>query len=86
MFGTIITLVGGARGPVPSELSLGLTAPQPVEAHVHGLESTGNNSVVDNPHRCRIVGLDRGGGLGPTHFKEGFPKGDHFLSRDEESC
>ena len=84
MFGIVISLVGGPRGPVPTELALGLTTFKPVKSHVHGLDASRDNSIVDDAHGGGVIGLDRGGRLGPSHFFECLSYGDHFFGRDEQ--
>ena len=67
-FCTVITFVGGPRGPVPTELALGFTASQPVESHVHWFNATRDNGLVDNSHCCGVVSLDRQMRLWLSHF------------------
>ena len=49
VLGHIVPLVGGPWLPVVAKLFLSYAAAEPVEFHIHGLESFDCNIFVDNP-------------------------------------
>ena len=84
MFGRVVSFVGWSWGPIEPKLSLCFAASKPVEAHVHGLGSLGDDRLVGDSHGSRVVDLDRSFGLWPAHFGEGLAKGDHIFGGEEE--
>ncbi len=84
VFCVVISLVLGASIPVVSKLVLRGTAAEPPETHIHHLAPTQNNSVVNSPCSCEVVGLDGALGLGPSHINEGLAVWNHFACSDEE--
>ena len=85
VFGDVVARVGRPRPPVVPELGLGSAASEPVQAHVHGLESLAGDVVVDNAEGGGVVRLHRSRGLLVAHGFEGMPCGDGFAAVDEES-
>ncbi len=70
----------------PSSIKLVLRglAAEPPKMHIHHLAPAQNNSVVNNPCSCRVVGLDGALGLGPSHINEGLVVWNHFVCSDKE--
>ena len=64
MLAQVVSLVGGARAPVDSELALLDAVLEPVEAHVDGLGTTLFDCAVHDALCAFVVGLDGSGGLG----------------------
>ena len=79
VFGSIIPLVCGSRGPVESELALGYAATEPPHTHVHGFYALGYGGEVGDANSSSVVSLQRRLGLRSSHFNEGVAQGDHFL-------
>jgi hypothetical protein len=79
MFGKIVGLVVGYWMPGVAELALGVTAPQPVESHVHCFGASWLNVVGDDTMGCAVVGLDGCGRLLVAHLFEEVSHGDCFL-------
>ena len=68
VFGPIVGSVERPRSPVVSELALGVTAPLPVESHVHRFGATWLNVVRNNAVGSAVVGLYGHGRLLVAHF------------------
>ena len=66
MFGTIISPVQFSTCPVVLKLALGLSASEPVEAAVHCLEFSRNDSIIHHTCSGGVVCLE--GGFGCGHF------------------
>ncbi len=80
----VVSPVLGASIPEVSKLVLRGSAVEPPKTHIHHLAPMRNNSVVNNPCSCGVVGLDGALGLGPSHINEGLAVWDHFTCSDEE--
>ena len=57
--------------PLLPELVLGFAATQPVKTYVHRLGALGNNGLVRDTNRGRVVGLYCSIGFWPSHFDKG---------------
>ncbi len=79
MFGPIVGLVVGSWAPVVAELALEVTAPQPVELHVHRFGAVWLDVVGDDAMGCAVVGLDGCGRLLVVHLFEEVSHGDCFM-------
>jgi hypothetical protein len=86
VFCVVVSPVLEASIPVVSKLVLRGPAAEPPKTHIHHLAPTRNNSVVNNPCSCRVVGLDGALGLGPSHINEGLAVWNHFKCSDEEGA
>ncbi len=84
VFCVVVSPVLGASIPVVSKLVLRGPAAEPPKTHIHHLAPTRNNSVVNNPCSCGVVGLDGALGLGQSHINEGLGVWNHFACSDEE--
>ncbi len=84
VFGVVVSPVLVASIPVVSKLVLRGPAAEPSKTHIQHLAPTRNNSVVNNPCSCGVVGLDGALGLGPSHINEGLAVWNHFACSDEE--
>ena len=84
VFCVVVSPVLGASIPVVLKLVLRGPAVEPPKTHIHHLAPTWNNSVVNNPCSCGVVGLDGALGLGPSHINEGLVVWNHFVCSDEE--
>ncbi len=78
MFGPIVGSVLGSWTPVVAELVLGVTAPQPVESHVHCFGASWLNVVADDAMGCAVVGLDGCGRMLVAHLFKEVSHGDCF--------
>ncbi len=78
MFGPIVDSVVGSWMPVVVELALGVTAPQPVESHVHCFGASWLNVVGDDAMGFAVVGLDGCGRLLVAHLFKEVSLGDCF--------
>ena len=58
-------------------------AAEPVVLHVHGFCLALNDGVISYTHGSRVIALDGGFRLRPTHFDEGILKWNHGLGTDE---
>ena len=74
----VVSPVEVAGGPVEPELTLGVTAPEPVKTHIHQLGLLGDDGFVCDSDGSGIVSLDWGPRLGPTHLDEGLAQGGPF--------
>ena len=77
VLGVVVSPIVLSWSPENAKLSLSLPATQPVKTQVHGLESLGNNGVVDDAIGSGVVGLDGGLALRPTHFDERLSERNH---------
>jgi hypothetical protein len=84
VFCVVVSPVLGASIPVVSKLVLRGPAVEPPKMHIHHLASTRNNSVVNNPCSCGVVGLDGALGLRPSHINEGLAVWNHLACSDKE--
>ncbi len=84
VFCVVVSPVLGASIPVASKLVLRGPAVEPPKRHIHHLAPTRNNSIVNNPCSCGVVGLDGALGLGPSHINQGLAVWNHFTCSDEE--
>ena len=75
MLAQVVSLVGGARAPVDSELALLDAVLEPVEAHVDGLGTTLFDCAVHDALCAFVVGLDGSGRLRMAKFDEGLVDG-----------
>ena len=85
MFCGIISQIGWAWAPVVAELSLKCLAAEPVELHIHGLESFSRNVVGYYPQSCCVICL-RCGGFFVSHFLKGMSCRDGLVAIDEEGA
>ena len=53
----VISVVGRPWSPVIAELTLGFTAAEPPEAHVHGFHLFGDDGFIGDTKCCGVVGL-----------------------------
>ena len=86
MFCNVIAQIGGAWAPVVAELSLKCSAAEPVELHVHGLESFACNIVSYYSQGCCVICLHRRGGLFVSHFLKGMSCWDGLAAIDEKGA
>jgi hypothetical protein len=84
VFCVVVSPVLGASIPVVSKLVLRGPAVEPPKTHINHLAPMWNNSVVNNPCSCGVVGLDGALGLGPSHINEGLAVWNYFMCSDEE--
>ena len=75
MFAKIIGVILVAWAPMDKELALGDAVSDPVESHVNCLGSSLFHRVQGETHGHFVVGLDRCGWLGVSHFGEGCSDG-----------
>ena len=68
MFCAVISPVQVSTCPVVSELALGLSASEPVEASVHGLHLFWDNGVIRHTCSDGVVCLEGGFWLWKLHF------------------
>ena len=83
VLGAVVGPVEVSGGPVESELTLGITAPEPVKTYIHQLGLLGDDGFVCDSNGSGIVSLDWGLRLGPTHLDEGLAQRDHSLGGNE---
>ena len=83
MFCAIISLVQVSICPVLSELALGFSASDPVEASVHCLQLSWNDGVIHHTCSGGVVCLEGGFWLWPLYFLESLPHCFHLLRGDE---
>ena len=86
MFCDIISQFGLAWAPVVAELSLKCSAAEPVEIHIHGLESFACNVVGYYSQSCCVICLHRRGGLFVSHFLKGVLCRDGLVAIDEKGA
>ena len=86
VFGVIVRHVCCTFIPIKAELSLCRTAPEPMESHPNYFYAPLDDRVVYEACCGRIVCLDWGFRLGPSHFVEGITEGNHFSGRVVEGC
>ena len=72
MFGAVVPHVGGAWFLVIMVLTLTIATTEPMEAHVHGFHTLGDNGIVHGPGSCGVVSLDGQLWLRPIHLCEFF--------------
>ena len=85
MLGTVVSQVLVSWCPVVADMFLGVSALEPPEAHVNGLEDFFHHGLVGDACGCGVVALSGRGGLRPAHFDESVPEGYHGLGADEEA-
>ena len=86
MFCNIIAQIGLTWAPVVTEFSLKCSAAEPVELHVHGLESFACNIVSYYPQGCCVISLRMCGGLFVSHFLKGMSCWDGLAAIDEKGA
>ena len=86
MFCNIIAQIGLTWAPVVAELSLECSAAEPVELHVHGLESFACNIVGYDSQGCCVISLHGRWGLFVSHFLKGMSCRDGLAAIDEKGA
>ena len=85
IIGTVVSQVLVSWCSVVAEVFLGVSASEPPEAHVHGLEHFFHHGFVGDACGSGVVALNGRGGLRPAHFDESVPEEYHGLGVDEEA-
>ena len=83
IFGAVVGNIVRARILKEAELTLSFAAAEPVVLYVNGFCLVLNDGVVRYTHGSRVITLDGGFRLRPTHFNEGIQKCNHGLGTDE---
>ena len=86
MLAQVVSLVGGARAPVDTELALLDAVLEPVEAHVNGFRTALFDCAVHDALSAFVVGLDGSGRLGVAKFNEGLADWAACLGIVEEAA
>ena len=84
IFCDIVSKISGDRSPIVAEFALSLLAAEPVEMHIHGLESIARNVIGYYAQSCWVIGLNMCGGLFATYFIESIPCWDGLAAIYEE--
>ena len=84
MFCDIISQIGWTWVPVVAEFSLKCPAAEPVELHIHGLESFPCNDVGYYSQSYCVICLHMCMGLFVSHFLKGMLCRDGLVAIDEE--
>ena len=84
MFCDIVSQMGWAWAPILAELAFSCLELEPVELHIHGLESFARNVVGYYSQSCCVICLHRCGGLFVSHFPKGMLCRDGLMAIDEE--
>ena len=70
MLGAIVAPVDSLRGPIKTELILGVAETQPIKPHVHSFGLTSHGYIVSEAGGGGVVSLKGRRWLRPTHFNE----------------